>query len=890
MANSAVVGILKAMLTADTSNYEAGMRKATTTAQQTEKAIGGLGKEVTKITPQAERMVKAFGGDKLLYQANNLAASITKIGGASRLTEAEQARANATITQAIAKYQALGKEAPAALLELQRQTKAQVGLLDSFKAALGPIGPTLIATFSASAIIGFGKSLVDLTGHISDLSAQTGVGVERIQALDFVGVKANVTFDDMARGMEQLASRVGSGEKSAVNALGRLHISVQSIKNDSLDESFIRIGEAIAKIQNPLERIRIERELFGRQGALYGRIFTEDFRKVVEEAEHSGAVINKELIERADAFGDFWAQAWLRFKAGSVTAVGAAVDALKQFQFASEGISLPIEPPAPGSSLPNVGRPNLAMPSRFVTLPQEATEKEIAALERQSKAILEALKHAEELRRVTEALFSKDVIERTSLYAEALGRVENLSRLTAEKKRELRKAVLDALSAYKALGQTAPEALTRIAEATATLEAKQGDLKLVMQAVAEQAHTQNVSLIEAASGMDALYEASARAKDAQDRLAKGGFITPNFGMESEDVTEEARHFEREMSDVAKAVQRDFMDMAQDVADAFGDMLVHARSFKDGMLDIFRSLQRGIANILGDMLKQTVSNVLGRALGMGGNGGGGGGGGLFGNAASVAGLFGGGGGVSSSFLASAPGLGASGSGIVAGEGIGSVGAAGAGGGGGAAGGFLMNPAFWTNPYTIAAIAGTALLTWGITKKGWFRGGEQGVVTNPKRDSYFGQFVSMFGGSPHEAIVKAHQRAHVSAGATDSAIKALYAAHSYKDFQAAEHRDINLLAAGGLRGIKAFNVGGFIPPGVTQPAMLHGGGMGELIVPLQKLAEMRGRSSAVFNFNIGGVLDRDSVRMVFRQHIIPEIKNALAFNTDDFTTAHRREFVT
>lgn len=41
--------------------------------------------------------------------------------------------------------------------------------------------------------------------------------------------------------------------------------------------------------------------------------------------------------------------------------------------------------------------------------------------------------------------------------------------------------------------------------------------------------------------------------------------------------------------------------------------------------------------------------------------------------------------------------------------------------------------------IGAIAG--VLAWGILKEGWFRGGEEGVVVNPARDRYLGQFAPL-----------------------------------------------------------------------------------------------------------------------------------------------------
>ncbi len=91
-ANAGTVGLLKAVLTSDVNGYVAGMKTAAQASDQVKKSVDGLEKETTKLTGQADRMVKAFGGDRLLYQANNLVAAVKKLEGASTLTEKELQR------------------------------------------------------------------------------------------------------------------------------------------------------------------------------------------------------------------------------------------------------------------------------------------------------------------------------------------------------------------------------------------------------------------------------------------------------------------------------------------------------------------------------------------------------------------------------------------------------------------------------------------------------------------------------------------------------------------------------------------------------------------------------------------------------------------------------
>lgn len=73
-----------------------------------------------------KRMSNSLDGSKLIADANAMVVAIDKIGGVSSLTQAEQARVNATVQAALDKYQALGQQAPAALRDLAAAT-TQVG-------------------------------------------------------------------------------------------------------------------------------------------------------------------------------------------------------------------------------------------------------------------------------------------------------------------------------------------------------------------------------------------------------------------------------------------------------------------------------------------------------------------------------------------------------------------------------------------------------------------------------------------------------------------------------------------------------------------------------------------------------------------------------------------
>src|SRR5689334_13026894 len=248
MANSSgVVGVLRALLTADTAQFDTSMRKSATTAETTAKSIGGLGKEVAKLTPQAERMVKALGGEKLLASANNLVAAVQRVGGAAKLTESQQTRVNATVTEAIAKYKALGQAAPQAMLDLQKATTVTAGPVKGLINALGPLGPTIAASFSAAAVFGFTRAIFDSADSLKRLHDQTQISFQGLQKLQIAGDDAGNSIDEITQAIAQFQNRIGDEKPSDefVGALKRLGFTVNEIKVLAPERQFIEIGDAL---------------------------------------------------------------------------------------------------------------------------------------------------------------------------------------------------------------------------------------------------------------------------------------------------------------------------------------------------------------------------------------------------------------------------------------------------------------------------------------------------------------------------------------------------------------------------------------------------------------------------------------------------------------------
>src|SRR6188768_4257557 len=97
---------ITATFTADFTKWNEGLRNATANLKPLEVSAKG-------VQSQLEKMARSLSGEQIIKQAQLATAAVKSIGGATKLTEAEQKKLNATVTEAIAKYAALGQKAPA---------------------------------------------------------------------------------------------------------------------------------------------------------------------------------------------------------------------------------------------------------------------------------------------------------------------------------------------------------------------------------------------------------------------------------------------------------------------------------------------------------------------------------------------------------------------------------------------------------------------------------------------------------------------------------------------------------------------------------------------------------------------------------------------------------
>lgn len=206
------VASLVARVEGQVASFEKQFTNATKVAQKFERDFATTASSVTAQQKRIEQAFTSFSGDKLAREASAVAKAVEQIGGASKLTANEQARVNSTMTEAIAKYSALGQQAPKALLDLEQATRKVVAAtadvpkqLTLADKAAGLLSGTF-GQFTAANLVATGISA--LTSTVSEFIAK-GAQLRGVQA----------SFERLASAAKQSSGDILGSMRTATRGL-----------------------------------------------------------------------------------------------------------------------------------------------------------------------------------------------------------------------------------------------------------------------------------------------------------------------------------------------------------------------------------------------------------------------------------------------------------------------------------------------------------------------------------------------------------------------------------------------------------------------------------------------------------------------------------------------
>ncbi|MET0171084.1 MAG: phage tail tape measure protein, partial [Agrobacterium vaccinii] len=224
-------------------------------------------------------------------------------------------RANRT---ANTNFQAIERQAKRSADTLeQSMSKASQGVNVAMAALKGGVAG-IVAGLSIGALQGVVSRIGDVTKGIANIGSEAkraGLSTRAFQELGYVAQQNRIPIDALTDGMKELSLRadefIVTGQGSAAEAFQRLGFGADDLKRKLKDPSSLLV-EIIAKLQqlDKAAQIRIADELFGGTG---GERFVElidrgadGMRKLIKEANDFGAVMDDEVIARADELDRKW--------------------------------------------------------------------------------------------------------------------------------------------------------------------------------------------------------------------------------------------------------------------------------------------------------------------------------------------------------------------------------------------------------------------------------------------------------------------------------------------------------------------------------------------------------------------------------------------------------
>lgn len=190
------------------------------------------------------------------------------------------------------------------------------GALGGLKSVLGNLGKLAIGAAAGVAAIGAGiagmvAKATDAAGELVDLSLKTGISIERLQELRYVGDQVGTDLDTMTGSLARMTRAMGDvgTSKEITAAFKKLGVNATDA-NGNLRDSEVVFGEllgALGKVENETERDALAMEIFGRSALELNPLIkagADEIARLTDQAHQVGAVMDTEAVEGLEAFGD----------------------------------------------------------------------------------------------------------------------------------------------------------------------------------------------------------------------------------------------------------------------------------------------------------------------------------------------------------------------------------------------------------------------------------------------------------------------------------------------------------------------------------------------------------------------------------------------------------
>jgi hypothetical protein len=211
------------------------------------------------------------------------------------------------------------------------------------------------AAVAGVAIAGMYKAM-QAGGELVDLSAQTGIAIDKLAVLQESFTQAGLAASDIQPVVSKLQKAIAGIGQDGASAITKFGISIADLQGLSPDEQLKAIGDRIMEIEDPARRAAASMEIFGKSGAKMLSLFTsggmeEIARKVGTQAQllRENAGVFDSVTDNIGMAGNKMQGFFVGMASRVVPQLADAIDRMAQIDLApigeslGEGIAISIE-------------------------------------------------------------------------------------------------------------------------------------------------------------------------------------------------------------------------------------------------------------------------------------------------------------------------------------------------------------------------------------------------------------------------------------------------------------------------------------------------------------------------------------------------------------------
>ena len=189
---------------------------------------------------------------------------------------------------------------------------------------------TGMAVAGGTALFGMANKAAASGDRVDKLSQKIGMSRKGFQEWDYILSQNGMSIESLQGGMKKLNNTIDDaigGSKTAVNAFGRIGISVDDLKGKSPEQVFEMTVKALQGMPDGAEKAALANELLGRSGSELMPLLNGSAKSVDElkaKAKELGIVLSDDSIDASVKFTDTL-DSLKRSLGAVVTKVGVAV-------------------------------------------------------------------------------------------------------------------------------------------------------------------------------------------------------------------------------------------------------------------------------------------------------------------------------------------------------------------------------------------------------------------------------------------------------------------------------------------------------------------------------------------------------------------------------------